>query len=67
MGKKYQGVLTEKGRIFISGQCFRDTAGSIRVVMPKNGKQGIQLLLDTTGDEIQNGFEGDGFMQSGMK
>ena len=61
MGKKYQGVLTEKEEFLYPDSVSETLPESIRVVMPKNGKQGIQLLLDTTGDEIQMDFEGDGF------
>ena len=61
MGKKYQGVLTEKEEFLYPDSVSETLPESIRVVMPKNGKQGIQLLLDTTGDEIQIDFEGDGF------
>ena len=61
MDKKYQGVLTEKEEFLYPDSVSETLPESIRVVMPKNGKQGIQLLLDTTGDEIQMDFEGDGF------
>ena len=61
LGKKYQGVLTEKEEFLYPDSVSETLPESIRVVMPKNGKQGIQLLLDTTGDEIQMDFEGDGF------
>ena len=53
MDKKYQGVLTAKEEFLYPDSAAEALPESVRVAMPKNGKPGIQLLLDTEGEQIQ--------------
>lgn len=61
MGKQYRGILTEKEEFLYPDSQIGELPKELRVVMPANGKPGIQLLLQTKAIEVQMSIDGKGF------
>lgn len=61
MEKPYRGILTGKEEFLYPDSQLGDLAEKLRVVMPANGKPGIQLLLQTQALEVQMSIDGEGF------
>ena len=58
---QYQGIITEKEEFLYPDSVLGTLPEELRVVMPINGKPGIQLLLETGSQEIVMGLEGESF------
>lgn len=61
MEKQYRGILTEREEFLYPDSELRILPEILRVVMPINGKPGIQLLVETEEPEIQMYLEGESF------
>ena len=61
MEHQYRGIITEKEEFLYPDSVLETLPEELRVVMPINGKPGIQLLLETGSQEITMGLEGEAF------
>ena len=58
MKKEYRGILTEKEEFLYPDSKLEILPDRLRVVMAKNGKPGIQMLLETDAEEVILRLEG---------
>lgn len=61
MKNKYRGIITEKEEFLYPDSILGTLPDELRIVMPVNGKPGIQLLLETEAREATMDLEGKGF------
>lgn len=57
MEKQFRGLLTEKEEFVYPDSELRLLPETLRLVMPKNGKPGVQLLLKTDAEEVRMSLE----------
>ena len=61
MGKRFRGLLTEKEEFVYPDSELGNLPETLRLVMPKNGLPGVQLLLEAKTKAVSMGLEGEGF------
>lgn len=59
MKKQFRGFLTEKEEFVYPDSEFSNLPETLRIVMPKNGQPGVQLLLETEVEEVCMSLEVD--------